>query len=285
MTLGARLLPRAGAVVVPGRCGWQADGVRATSRDRAARALRRHAPSLLDLQVLGSGLDNTAFLAGDLVLRVSHGPDVVREARLLELLAPRLPLAVPVPVFADADDGVLAYRLLPGRPLLGGTPAAGEAHRLGRFLRELHAIDPGGLAPVEEADPAEWLVDLDGPAELLDVLHATVPAPTARRVLAHGDLGAEHLLAEDGRLTGVIDWSDAAVTDPALDLARPYRDVGPAFLAELVEAYGPGAPDPARVLFFARCAALEDLGYARTSGRAAYGAAARRSLAWLFPPG
>ena len=260
----------------------------ASSRRRAGAALRRHAPDLAgtDLAQLGQGLDHTALLAGDLVLRV--GEDVAREARLLRLVAPRVPLAVPEPVFADEDDGVLAYRLLPGRPLLGRDAGPGQAAVLARFLRALHAVDPrdvAGLVPVEEDDPGEWLTDLPGPPALLEVLGATVPPPADRRVLAHADLGAEHLLERDGVLTGVIDWSDAAVTDPALDLARPYRDFGPAFLSELLAAYGAAAPDPDRIRFFARCAALEDLDHGLRTGQPAYTRAARRSLSWLFPPG
>ncbi|WP_218938532.1 phosphotransferase [Modestobacter altitudinis] len=258
----------------------------AASRQRAAAALRRHAPGLAgtELAALGQGLDHTAHLAGDLVLRV--GGDVAREAGLLRLVAARVPLPVPEPVFADEDDGVLAYRLLPGRPLLGRDAGSGQGAVLARFLRALHAIDPrevSGLVPVEEDDPGEWLADLAGPPELLAVLRATVPPPAAHRVLAHADLGAEHLLARDGVLTGVIDWSDAAVTDPALDLARPYRDFGPAFLAEVLDAYGDGAPDLDRIRFFARCAALEDLEFGLRTGQAAYTRAARRSLTWLFP--
>lgn len=255
---------------------------------RAARALRRHAPELADLPLreLGRGLENTAFAAGELVLRVADGPDVQREAGLLEVLGSRLPLAVPVPVFADGDTGVLGYRLLPGRPLLGRTPAPGTATVLGRFLRDLHTTDPDavrGLVDEDGADPAEWLADLDGPAELLRVVRSSVPRPSALRVVAHADLGAEHLLADGTGLTGVIDWSDCAVTDPALDFARIHRDFGPAFLAEALQAYG-GLPDAGpRIEFFARCAALEDLGYGLRTGRAEYAAAARRSLAWLFP--
>jgi len=255
---------------------------------RAARALRTHAPELADLPLreLGHGLDNTAFAAGELVLRVADGPGVQREAGLLEVLAPRMPLAVPVPVFADGDAGVLGYRLLPGRPLLGRTPPPGTAAVLGGFLRALHATDPAAVrAFVDEdaADPAEWLTDLDGPAELLRVVRSGVPRPSALRVVAHADLGAEHLLADGTRVTGVIDWSDCAVTDPALDLARLYRDFGPAFLAEVLQAYG-GLPDAGpRIEFFARCAALEDLAYGLRTGRAEYAAAARRSIAWLFP--
>ncbi len=91
------------------------------------------------------------------------------------------------------------------------------------------------------------------------------------------------MLEQDGEITGVIDWSDAAVTDPALDFARLYRDFGPAFLTAALDAYGglPGAGP--RIEFFARCAALEDLAYGLESGRAEYADAARRSFMWLFP--
>jgi aminoglycoside phosphotransferase (APT) family kinase protein len=256
--------------------------------DRASRALRVHAPDLgaVGLRELGHGLDNVAHLAGDLVLRTAGGPDVVREAALLTVLAPRLPLPIPAPRFVDAENGVLAYPLLPGRPLLGRTPAPGTARRLGEFLRALHRVDPADVAdlvPVEDADPQEWLDDLDGPAELVATVRADVPDTSGERVLCHNDLGAEHLLAQDGEITGVIDWSDAAVTDPALDFARLYRDFGPGFLTEALDAYGglPGAGP--RIAFFARCAALEDLAYGTTSGRSQYAESARRSFAWLFP--
>lgn len=196
------------------------------------------------------------------------------EARLLQVVALRVSVAVPVPRFVDEEAGVLAYPLLPGRSLLGRAPDPGSAHALGRFLRELHETDPGDVAdavPTEDADPRKWLEDLEGPPDHLAVLRASVPPPAQRRVLAHADLGAEHILERDGLLTGVIDWSDAAITDPALDFARLYRDFGPAFLSAVVEEYGLiddyGAAR-ARITFFARCAALEDLPTAGTAAAA-----------------
>jgi aminoglycoside phosphotransferase (APT) family kinase protein len=256
----------------------------ASPRDRAEAAVAEHAPDLHGTwSALGSGLDHQAFRVGDLVVRVT-APDacgeVLREAELLRLLAARLSIPVPSPRFADRVRGVLAYPLLPGRPLLGHTPPAGAATQLGRMLAELHSVDPAGVdVPDEAADPREWLADLTGPPELLRVLHADPPPPTDERVLAHADLGAEHLLAADGRLTGVIDWSDAALTDPALDFARPYRDFGPAFLDATLRANGRDSPAfRRRITFFARCAALEDLAY----GDPAYTRPAARSLTWLF---
>jgi aminoglycoside phosphotransferase (APT) family kinase protein len=259
----------------------------ATTRERARSALRAHAPQLAAAEIaeLGHGLDHTAFVSGDLVLRVADAGDVGREARLLERLAPQLSLPIPTPRFADVDAGVLAYEKLPGRPLLGRSPPADAAHHLGRFLRELHAVDPAtvdDLAPTEAADPTEWLEDLDGPADLLDVVQASRPEPVRQRVLAHADLGAEHILELDGALTGIIDWSDAAITDPALDFARLYRDFGPGFLGATLDAYGPLPGATARIEFFARCAALEDLAFGRRTRRLAYAANAERSFGWLL---
>ncbi|MFW3168819.1 phosphotransferase [Geodermatophilus sp. CPCC 206100] len=261
-------------------------------RARAARAVAACAPAYrgADLHYLGGGLDHRAFLARDLVVRVAApaaAADVVREAALLRLVAAHVSIPVPAPRFADPDEGVLAYPVLPGRPLLGRTPPAGAAARLATVLRELHAIDPadvGTRAEVDPAEPDEWLADLTGPAPLLRIVHASRPRPASVLTLAHADLGAEHILEQGGVLTGVIDWADAAVTDPALDFARLHRDFGPAFLDDVLRAYGDDGPGlRERITFFARCAALEDLVYGRESGREEYLRAARRSLAWLFP--
>ena len=63
----------------------------------------------------------------------------------------------------------------------------------------------------------------------------------------HGDLGAEHVFVDDGRITGVIDWGDAAIGDPDLDLGRLMRD------------FGSIAGERARL--YAVCTALEDLAF------------------------
>ena len=265
-----------------------------TARERARAALRRHSPELADLplEALGSGLDHIAFQAGDLVLRISDDQHNLAEARLLRLVGPRLSVAIPVPVFGDDAEGVLAYQKLPGRSLLGHPPLPGSAAVLGRFLGELHCLPTGEfstLVTMDSADPDEWLDDLDGPAELIAVVRSGVPEPGSALdcVLVHGDLGAEHLLHDGSQLTGVIDWADSVVSDPELDFARLYRDFGPAFLDDVLAAYrrhpGTGPIDLDRVEFFARCAALEDLAYGIRTGRREYQDAAERSLTWLFP--
>lgn len=274
-----------------GLCSVRLTGMVGAAREKVTAALRTHAPDLADAGVreLGHGLDNAAFVVGDLVVRVGGRPDVVREARLLAVVGRHVSLPVPQPRFVDEDRGVLAYPLVPGTPLIGRAPPQGSAYLLGRFLRELHGVEHAAvvdLVPTEEPTPGEWLQDLAGPPGLLDLLRAAVPPPARNRVLAHADLGAEHLLERRGELTGVIDWSDAALTDPALDFARLYRDFGPRFLDDTLRAYGDvhdADQMRARIQFFARCAALEDLAYGRDHGRPEYAHAAERSLAWLFP--
>lgn len=260
-----------------------------TLRARAVRAVHRHAPELADADIreLGSGLDHGAFLVGNLVVRVSRAAEPFMEPDLLALVAAHVSIPVPSPRFVDSEQGVLAYPLLPGCPLLGRMAPPGAAAQMGQFLRELHAIDMVEvchLVPAQVADPDDWLDELLGPATLLDELRADRPGPTQQLVLTHADLGAEHILADRGVLTGVIDWSDAALTDPALDFARLYRDFGPAFLHDTLTVYGTSSPELRhRSRYFARCAALEDLAYGRESGRVEYSQAAERSLSWLFP--
>jgi aminoglycoside phosphotransferase (APT) family kinase protein len=61
-------------------------------------------------------------------------------------------------------------------------------------------------------------------------------------VFCHNDLGIEHVLVapDSGAITGVIDWSDAALTDPARDFGLVHRDLGPAALAAALTNYPAG---------------------------------------------
>jgi aminoglycoside 2''-phosphotransferase len=64
-------------------------------------------------------------------------------------------------------------------------------------------------------------------------LHTYQPA------VLHGDLSPDHFLAdtEQARLTGVIDWGDARIGDPAWDLVYIYEDYGPRTLNAFLDHY------------------------------------------------
>jgi aminoglycoside phosphotransferase (APT) family kinase protein len=229
----------------------------------------------------GAGTDNVAYeVNGDLIVRFRRtDPAAVdREAKLLAVVAGISPLPVPEPVLVDPRRGVLAYRRLPGTPLLGlPTPDRPEAlgAELGRFLAALHAVPPdrvAGLAATDDTPPGQWLAEAVAtwPAVVAHVpvvhrsaveafLAAPPPATAQARVFSHCDLGIEHILVTEAApdqapadhvpadrtapdratsICGIIDWGDAAVGDPAYDMGLILRDLGPGAFDAALRAYG-----------------------------------------------
>ncbi|GAA4287628.1 aminoglycoside phosphotransferase family protein [Georgenia daeguensis] len=265
---------------------------------------------------LGSGLDHTAFeVDGALVVRVSarahpaeRALEVDRETRLLHRIAAISPLPVPTPLYADPAGGWLAYRKLPGAPFLGLPEPAAWATTVGTALGRLLAVLRGqppeawaGLVENDDVPPHAWLREARetyaavaasvppsqrGAVEAF--LGAAPPPATTRRVLSHNDLGIEHVLVDPatGEVIGVIDWSDAALVDPACDLGLILRDLGPDGLDAALAALPPDDDDElrTRATFYARCSALEDLAYGVGTGRGAYVRNSLAALARLLPP-
>ena len=258
------------------------------------------------MREIGRGLDHVAYDDGERVFRFAKGDDaaaqVEREAALLDLVADVSPLPVPRPLEVDTERGCLIYKRLPGVPLLhvdnrahAAQPIASE---LGRLMRALRDVNPGELVETDDEPLQAWLAEARGDyanvAASIPVRHrtaverfldTTAPAPAPTLVLSHNDLGIEHVLVDPDTLaiTGVIDWSDAAITDPAADLGRILRDLGEAALEAALASYaGGGAELVTRAHFYARCSLLEDLAYGLETDRGEYTAKSLAALDWLF---
>ncbi|TDQ54357.1 phosphotransferase family protein [Actinorugispora endophytica] len=283
-----------------------------TDEIRVLLALRLPELEVRSVTRAGGGLDNLAYeVNGELIVRVSREADpalrrasVRREADLLAVVAGLSPLPVPEPVLVDPAAGVLAYPRLPGLPL-NECPVADPARLaapLGEFVGRLHGTpreETAALAPPDDTPLAVWLREAEEdyrevrdlvPAHRLrlveDFLDRTPPPEPRDAVFCHNDLGAEHILADaaTSTVTGVLDWTDAALADPAHDLARLYRDLPPEVFDLLMEHY-PGRCDDAareRIAFYARCCLLEDLAYGVRSGRRHYTRAALDHLDHVF---
>lgn len=167
-------------------------------------------------------------------------------------LAPRLPFAVPVPEVVEGDGPWrVRHRLVPGEPIVRDRLDAADGWRVGEFLRALHDTPPTTWADTGMARDADRVGEVDRmgatvlpllPADLQDAgaeLLERCRAATHHAVLRHGDLGPEHLLTTGGRVTGVIDWTDTALGDPALDLAWLVNRTPARFADALVAAYDP----------------------------------------------
>ena len=244
-----------------------------------------------DLRPLGGGQENVTYEAnGELVVRVARESDPEssrREAEILEAVRAVTEIAVPEPILLEPEAGLMVYRRLRGAPLAG----LAQPRRVGRgaveallgFMRDIRQV---GTTRVDVQAPAEWLADARGLYEAVAdhvppqhrpaieaFLTATPPEPN-EPVFCHNDLGTEHVLVDpDTReVTGIIDWTDAAMADPAYDLGLLHRDLGPQ--VEPTEA----------AVFYARCAVLEDLQYGVAEGRETYRINALAALDWLFTP-
>jgi aminoglycoside phosphotransferase (APT) family kinase protein len=267
-----------------------------------ARRLLAQFAELADapLRKLAEGWDNSVWLVdGRYAFRIPHRevaiPGFTRELEVLPRL-PELPLPAPRPLFVGAPDEGFPWPFF-GSELLPGSEA-GEAAleddarievglELARFLRELHRVeleielpyDPNGRADMqrratlarEQLAAVEDLGVWRAPPRVEELLgEAQRLPPPHSPVLAHGDLHFRHLLVDSGVASGVIDWGDVCLADPAIDLPLLWSFVPPEGRAGFLDAYGP--VDDAqllrcRVLAIQLCAALAE--YARVEGNPA----------------
>ena len=243
--------------------------------DELLEAARRHG---LEIVTRPSAFEETG-----LDFRVVHGEDehgrswIVRtprrsevlesarvEAKILELVAGRVPVAVPE--WRVFSDDVIAYPRVEGTPAVTLDPERGPTWNIldpaapneafldsyARFFAALQSIDLEEAkvhgVPVRSIDEArEQLRDamtvsraVLQPSEAVwsrwqRWLDADALWPQ-HLALVHGDLHPGHmLLGPDGSLAGVLDWTEAQVTDPSVDLAMFFGCFGGAVLDALLE--------------------------------------------------
>jgi len=262
-------------------------GVEITA-DLVRDLLKEQHPDLAGLAVreVAGGWGNQMWRLGDeLAVRVQRmetqpGPQL-KERRWLPLLAPRLPLPVPVPV----RDGAPSERFpkmwtvmtwVPGRPLDRGAITRGEhaADTLAAFLRALHVPAPAdappgmgrGAHPRDSTDGFGYFFGSVDPAAIGPDAAAVravwddavaAPAWDGPPVWVHGDLHPANVVVEDGTLAGVVDFGDLFAGDPALDLAAAWVLLPAGVDARFFAAYG--AADAATVRRARGLAALKSL--------------------------
>ena len=193
-------------------------------------------------RVQSAGTDNAIYRLGDdLAVRLPRIDwavgNVAKEQRWLPVLAPQLPLPVPLPVATGAPEDAFPYpwgvvQWLPGRLATLGLldDPIGAARELAAFVRALRTVDPSDGPrhlrgyPVRRGDEvlrghvAQLRGEVDTDA-LLTAWERVLAAPDydGPPVWFHGDLSYLNVLERDGRVCGVIDWGCCGVGDPAID--------------------------------------------------------------------
>jgi aminoglycoside phosphotransferase (APT) family kinase protein len=200
---------------------------------------------------------NAAWLAAE--------PDVPgREASALELLAgsgvpaPRLLAADLVPEWCDVPTVLMSY--VPGRPRASRSSVAppGTLRSLAEMLARIHrGAMPDTLLPAyrpwyldEPQVPPSWTRDPDAWREAFRISRR--PPPVTRRALLHRDFNPWNVLWRGGRISGVIDWANACIGPPEVDVAHMRTNLvaigglalADAFLGAWRDATGSASYDP-----------------------------------------
>lgn len=219
------------------------------------------------LREIGQGLDARVYrgssaVLGDVAIRVPHarylnsGNETQLDTRLqlrqdFELSGHLRTHGLPVPavfVLHLSADGGPDFTIGEFVSSDGG-PLPDEA--FGGLIRAIHAVPVPSvdLVCMESRDDvdhvlAERIGDRFGKLAAISPLAVDLPPvaallaadPCPRRRLLHMDLRPENVLVRSGRPIALLDWSNALIGDPALDLARAaeYGVLTPAALA----AYG-----------------------------------------------
>ncbi|WP_395576788.1 aminoglycoside phosphotransferase family protein [Streptomyces sp. BK79] len=214
-----------------------------------------------------------------------------RELRLRELVRPAVPVALPTSVAHGEWAPGLTYTLDAKVP--GGSGEDHEVSALGEAdlaalltgLREVSVRQaetfgvpraaPRSLEALRQSAEraARRLAEADEfdaarPERLTRAAAAQLAAQPGAAVLVHRGLSGDHLVVSaDGRVRGVLGWTEAVLGDPAEDIASLALSVGSPAAVRAATLAGYGARPCLRGLWLARCDTLVQLA-AALAGRA-----------------
>jgi aminoglycoside phosphotransferase (APT) family kinase protein len=156
-------------------------------------------------------------------LRLFRPEQITVARREVAAMAAAMAAGLPVPrVYAEGiwrGRPVLHMSWMPGRPLrdeLRAHPWRARALgvEFGRSQAAVHAMPPPAAL---FAHSTPWIAWADPDDALRDCLHAAARGPD---VLLHLDFHPMNVLVADGRVSAVLDWTNARAGDPRADLAR-----------------------------------------------------------------
>jgi aminoglycoside 2''-phosphotransferase len=247
-------------------------------------------------------------------------PYIEKEMRLLPQLEQALSVPVPHFTYIGQGDEHYPYTFV-GYPRIGGLALEDEritreqlatlAPALATFLNELHSF------PLEQASqlvgegaeghtPQQWreryqeryediqkrvfpLLDADlraNSAQHWEAFLRDESLFTFRPALIHCDLNCEHIFCDPQRgvLTGVIDWGDATIGDPALDFVGLHRQRGSQFARQVLSGYQPPIDNAfwQRMAFYLTYEPFSELLYGAYSNRQDFINSGRAGLRKLF---
>ncbi len=259
----------------------------------------------MPVEFLDEGWDFRVFeVGGEWVFRFPKHEGSVHKLKMELALLPKLNLlrtvtdspSLRIPDYeysgiSPGDQGwpFAGYRKLPGIPghACEEIDWPSVTRQLGSFLSWLHgcSIDSARQVGVPEmpdlvdywhvrslAELETLSVDQVDNGEVRRFLEDHRPAPFAGPMcLTHNDLFIEHVLLHpgSGRISAIIDWSDAVIGEPVLDFGALYSWLGTKRVHRVLASYSRPVDDQvlARARYLAACRALRDIAQGRDAAR------------------
>ncbi|WP_430882644.1 phosphotransferase family protein [Fusibacter sp. JL216-2] len=215
--------------------------------------------------------------------------NATKEYHVLKVLQKYISLPIPVPQYAHLDtsnykEAYLGYRLIPGRPLFRQSFLAHEDHeklakQLGTFLKELHSVPTVELQSLDlktldsrknwmtfYGEVREHLYPMmreDATIKLSLLFETFLSDPrnfTFEPRLIHGDFGPTNILYKEEDISGILDFGETCIDDPAIDIAALIGKFG--YGQEFIKLMEPSYPKVLdylnRAKFYASTFALQD---------------------------
>jgi aminoglycoside phosphotransferase (APT) family kinase protein len=183
-----------------------------------------------------------------------RNPHAAQEEFELLRLTRSLDLATQTPYYLDQSGEIfstpyLVIEYVEGQPEFAPADPADFTLQLAAQLAKIHSVDRSKLDLPSLSRPAKGFAEAVGELSPhidasfdVEPIRATLAAawPIEQRnapALLHGDYWPGNLLWRDARLVAVIDWEDAALGDPLIDLAISRLDILWIFGAEAFESF------------------------------------------------
>lgn len=149
-------------------------------------------------------------------------------------------LAVPVPYYVDQSGEIfstpyIVIEYIDGKPEFAFSQVPGLIPQLAEFLSRIHKIEGEDIPFLPQQERLYTRILKERPTHvdesfnegaIRNALKTVWPIPQQNKsVLLHGDFWPGNFLWKDGRLVAVIDWEDAQIGDPLVDVANSRLEI------------------------------------------------------------
>ncbi|MBD5144439.1 MAG: phosphotransferase [Ruminococcus sp.] len=218
---------------------------------------------------LGQGLDSIAYLVNNEYIFKQSKHDEARnnlkkEIQILNYLKGKVTLQIPDIEYYSEEYSVCGYKEIKGdklSPIIYKNMSDDEkdklAHDIALFLREIHSISLPDIDGLECNVKEDYKSDYD---TLRETIYDIIPDKSKEyiddlykrilnderisqyvKALCHNDLSCNHIIIQNNKAVGIIDFGDVAITDRDKDFVYLLEDsneeIGREFGLKVLEYY------------------------------------------------